>query len=137
MTPPNDKQETPEWAIHWEKVNAETTNGVNPHAYRLGFLAGNKQIEQQTPAKTLEEVEDQIEAIFDENLREHKGLSEALLHSKEQIAELLYASQPRKTQVVVTDQEISKEAIKRYETAGKFHIFTEGAKWMREKLTGK
>lgn len=27
----------------WEKINSEVQNGVNPHAYRLGYLDGYKQ----------------------------------------------------------------------------------------------
>jgi hypothetical protein len=35
------------WEKHWEIVNSQIPNGVNPHAYRLGFLkaASLKQIE--------------------------------------------------------------------------------------------
>lgn len=40
-----DKKHTPEgWEKDWEKVNKEL-NGVNPHAYRLGWLQGRKPLE--------------------------------------------------------------------------------------------
>lgn len=36
----NQPSEVPDWSKHWEKVNRELQDkgGVNPHAYRLGFL---------------------------------------------------------------------------------------------------
>lgn len=42
-----DKQELRKegWEEHWEIVNNQIKEGVNPHAYRLGFLACSKQLE--------------------------------------------------------------------------------------------
>jgi len=38
MTFEEAKDQVEGWEKHWEVVNAQFPNGVNPHAYRLGFL---------------------------------------------------------------------------------------------------
>lgn len=90
----NTTQEVPEETF--EKLYGKVNMPVDKSIYSLclKFREARLKIEQSQPVKSLQEIEDQIEAIFEENFKEHKGINEALLHSKEQIAEL-YAKQPR------------------------------------------
>lgn len=57
-----DKQELRKegWEEHWEIVNNQIKEGVNPHAYRLGFLACSKQLEAKD--KEIEELKAAIRA---------------------------------------------------------------------------
>lgn len=46
----SEKQHTPEeWEKSWEEINGHIPNGVNPHAYKWGFIAGHKYGLSQAP----------------------------------------------------------------------------------------
>lgn len=46
----SEKQHTPEeWEKSWEEINGHIPNGVNPHAYKWGFIAGHKYGLSQSP----------------------------------------------------------------------------------------